>query len=130
MRQSRRIPIIVKPKYAIVVDGETEFWYIQMLKRNEKLISVDLKPEIPQRKKLSEQYAKVLELSKDYDKVYWIIDFDVINKETREAKKGEQTALQELKGYTDNISKKYSNIVIDIFLFSPKSAANANTVTP
>jgi len=76
MRQSRRIPLTVKPKYAVVVDGETEFWYIQMLKRNEKLVSVDLKPEIPQRKKISEQYAKVLELSKDYDKVYWIIDFD------------------------------------------------------
>lgn len=114
MRQSRKIPITVKPKYAIVVDGETEFWYIQMLKRNEKLVSVDLKPEIPQRKKLSEQYAKVLELSKDYDKVYWIIDFDVINKETQEAKKGEKTALQELKEYNDNITKKYSNIVIVI----------------
>lgn len=114
MRQSRRIPITVKPKYAIVVDGETEFWYIQMLKRNEKLISVDLKPEIPQRKKLLEQYNKVVELAKDYDKVYWIIDFDVINKETREAKKGEKTALQELKEYTNSIPKKYSNIVIVI----------------
>ena len=65
MRQNRKIPLKEKPKYAIVVDGETEFWYIQMLKRNERLISVDLKPEIPQRKKLSEQYAKVIELSKD-----------------------------------------------------------------
>ena len=85
-----------------------------MLKRNEKLVSVDLKPEIPQRKKLSEQYAKVVDLSRDYDKVYWIIDFDVINKETREAKKGKKTALQELKEYYDKISKRYSNIVIVI----------------
>lgn len=114
MRQSRRIPIQVKPKYAIVVDGETEFWYIQMLKRNERLISVDLKPEIPQRKKLSGQYSKVVDLSKDYDKVYWIIDFDVINKETREAKRGAKTALQELKEYCDNIERNYKNIVIVI----------------
>jgi len=99
MRQHRKIPIKAKPKYAIMVDGESKFWYIQMLKRNEKLTSIDLQPKIPQRKKLSEQYDKVIELSKDYDKVYWIIDFDVINKETREANKGAQTALQEFKGY-------------------------------
>ncbi|MDR2950283.1 MAG: RloB family protein [Prevotella sp.] len=114
MRQNRRIPIQVKPKYAVVVDGETEFWYIQMLKRNERLISVDLKPEIPQRKKISEQYSKVVDLSKDYDKVYWIIDFDVINKETREAKRGTKTALQELKEYWDNIEKNHKNIVVVI----------------
>lgn len=114
MRQSRRIPLATKSKYAIVVDGETEFWYVQMLKRNEKLDSVDLKPEIPQRKKLSEQYEKVIELSKDYDKVYWIIDFDVINKETREEKKGKKTALQELKEYFESFSKKYDNLVIVI----------------
>lgn len=113
MRQARR-PIKIKPKYAIVVDGESEFWYLQMLKRNEKLISVDLKPEIPQRKKLSKQYIKVIELSKDYDKVYWIIDFDVINKESHEAKKGSKTALQELKEYYQNITKRYSNVVIVI----------------
>lgn len=114
MRQNRKIPIKIKPKYAVVVDGETEFWYIQMLKRNEKLISVDLKPEIPQKKKLSEQYSKVIDLSKDYDKVYWIIDFDVINKETREAKRGAKTALQELKEYSNNIERNYKNIVIVI----------------
>ena len=107
MRQSRKF----KPKYAVVVDGETEFWYIQMLKRN-GLINVDLNPQIPQRKKLPEQYSTAINLSKDYDKVYWIIDFDVINKETKEAKKGAKTASQKFKEYCDNIKKKYKNIVI------------------
>ncbi len=78
MRKSRTIPIKSKPKFAFVVDGECEFWYIQMLKRNERQINVDLKPEIPQRKKLSELYQKVIDLSKDYDKVFWIIDFDAL----------------------------------------------------
>lgn len=113
MRQNRKIPLKEKPKYAIVVDGETEFWYIQMLKRNERLISVDLKPEIPQRKKLSEQYAKVIELSKDYKEVYWIIDFDAINKETRETKKGKKTALYELEEYYYSI-REIENIHIII----------------
>ena len=87
MRKSRPIPLKSRPKFAFVVDGECEFWYIQMLKRNERQISVDLKPEIPQRKKLNDQYKKVIDLSLDYDKVFWIVDFDVIISETRKAKK-------------------------------------------
>lgn len=110
MRKNRAIPFIIKPKIAFVVDGECEFWYIQMLKRNEKSLNVDLKPEIPQRKKLLDQYTKVIELSKDYDKVFWIIDFDVIISETRKAKKGAETALQEFKRYYIDIEKRFENI--------------------
>ncbi|PDS22299.1 RloB family protein [Flavobacterium branchiophilum] len=112
MRKNRVIPIKNKPKFAFVVDGECEFWYIQMLKRNERQISVDLKPEIPQRKKLLDQYTKVIDLSKDYDKVFWIIDFDVIISETRKAKKGAETALQEFKRYYIDIEKRFENIFI------------------
>ncbi len=70
-----------------MVDGDCEFWYFQMLKRNNRDLHVDLKPEIPQKKKLSEQYKKVLEYADIYDKVIWVIDIDVINDETRKAKK-------------------------------------------
>lgn len=114
MRKNRPIPFISKPKFALVVDGDCEFWYINMLKRNEKSISVDLKPEIPQRKKLSDQYKKVIELSNDYDKVFWVIDFDVINSETRIAKKGAKTALQEFKEYHNNLKEGYDNVEIII----------------
>jgi hypothetical protein len=78
MRRSKKIPFANKIKFAIIVDGDCESWYLQMLKRNEKSINVDLKPEIPQNKKLKEQFEKVTELSKHYDKVFWIIDYDVI----------------------------------------------------
>jgi hypothetical protein len=110
MRKNRSIPFKNKPKFAFVVDGDCEFWYIQMLKRNERSINVDLKPEIPQRKKLFDQYKKVIELSKDYDKVFWIIDFDVINSETRKVKKGVKTALQEFKEYYDVIKKEHKDV--------------------
>lgn len=112
MRKTKAIPRKGNQKFAFVVDGECEYFYIQMLKRNERSISVDLKPEIPQKKKLADQFKKVVELSNDYDKVFWIIDFDVISKETREAKKGTKTALQEFKGYYDKIDKSYENIVV------------------
>ena len=114
MRRIRPIPFKSKIKFAFVVDGECEFWYIQMLKRNERSINIDLKPEIPQKKKLIDQFEKVIELSKDYDKVFWIIDFDVINRETRSARKGTKTALQEFKEYCDEINEENKGIIIII----------------
>lgn len=112
MRKNKIISLKGKTKFAFVVDGECEFWYIQMLKRNERQLSVDLKPEIPQRKKILDQYKKVIELSKDYDKVFWIIDFDVIISETRNVKKGTETSLQEFKRYYIEIEKHFENIFI------------------
>jgi hypothetical protein len=79
MRKTRKVPFANKTKFAAIVDGDCESWYLQMLRRNEKNIKVDLKPEIPQKKKLKEQYERVIEQSKHYDKVFWIVDFDVIN---------------------------------------------------
>jgi len=110
MRRNKNLPFKIKPKYAIVVDGDCEFWYIQMLKRNERLINVNLEPKIPQKKKLSEQYELVIELSKIYDKVFWVIDFDVINSETRSASKGKQAAIHKFKDYYDNIEKNYKDV--------------------
>lgn len=103
-----------KQKYAFFVEGECEYWYIQMLKRNEKCADINLKPELLQKKKLSEQYDRVIELVKDYDKVFWIVDFDVIIRETHAAKNGSKTALQELKEYFGKIEKKYKNRILII----------------
>lgn len=99
MRNRRNIPARGKPKVAVVVDGETEAWYLTMLNRNEPNAKFQIKPEIPQRKSLSDQYDKVLSLSDDYDQVIWIVDMDVILKETREAKKGQPIPLNEFLKY-------------------------------
>lgn len=112
MRNSKSILKIGKPKFAFVGDGECEYWYIQMLKRNERIISVDLKPELLQKKKLVDQYKKVLELSNDYDKVFWIVDLDTIIKETREARRGTKTAIKEFEEYCDKISGAHENIIV------------------
>lgn len=85
-----------------------------MLKRNEKSITVDLKPEIPQKKKVKDQFEKVLELAKVYDRVFWVVDFDVIVSETREAKTGAKTPLQELKEYCSVIDAKHDDISVII----------------
>lgn len=114
MRKKKSITIKSKQRYAFVGDGDCESWYIQMLKRNERSITVNLEPKIPQRKKLSEQYKMVIELSLYYDNIFWIIDFDVINSETRSSKKGIKTPLQEFNEYFDQIENEYKHIKIII----------------
>ncbi len=88
-RQKKTIKNI-KPTFAVVVDGETEYWYLQMLKRHEKNIRVNIKPEIPNKKTLRNQYKQICELSENYTKVFWIVDLDNIIKEDKEAPKGKQ----------------------------------------
>lgn len=112
MRKTKQLAPKGKKKFAIIVDGETEFWYFQMIKRNNKVLPVDLKPEIPQKKKLYDQYLKVLDYSDIYDKAIWIVDLDAIHEETRNAKKGDKTALQAYKEYYDELSKKDNVLVI------------------
>ncbi len=92
-----------KDTYAIVVDGDTEVWYFQMLKRNEPNLQVKIEPQIPQKKRLSEQYETVSELAEDFSKVFWIIDVDdVIAKD--------QT--HKLQEYLINLENdKYSNVI-------------------
>jgi hypothetical protein len=112
MRKNRAIPLKSKPTFAVVVDGDCEVWYLQMLKRNERSIVVNIEPKIPQRKRLSEQYENVIKLSEENTKVFWIIDFDVIASETKSAKAGDKTATKLFLEYRKRIDEKYKNIVI------------------
>lgn len=62
---------------AILVDGETESWYIEALKSAERIRHLKITPQLPKKSKLKDLYAVAKELAKDYDKVFWIIDMDV-----------------------------------------------------
>lgn len=99
MRNKKNILSRGKPKIAIVVDGETEAWYFAMLNRNESDARFQIKPEIPQRKSLVNQFEQVNRLAEDYDQVVWIVDMDVIIKETREVKSGQARPLDEFLKY-------------------------------
>ncbi|MBR0246962.1 MAG: RloB domain-containing protein [Bacteroidales bacterium] len=72
--------------YGFVGDGETELWYLQMLKKNETTLTVTIKPELPQKKSVDEQFIYVVSLAEVHEKVFWIVDMDVIIRETREFK--------------------------------------------
>lgn len=113
-RKSKRFP--GHKTISIVVDGETEIWYLQMLKKYEKLTDVTIKPELPKKKRIDEFYEMVLENRLDFDHVIWIVDLDVILKEERELKSGSQSLLNRFKQYLKEIAS-YDNV--DIVINSP-----------
>lgn len=73
----------IRPSYAFVVDGETEIWYLNMLKRNEKQLKIAIKPELAQKKSLQEQFDQVCSLADDYPTVFWVVDIDTYIREKR-----------------------------------------------
>ena len=110
MRKGRNIP--TKQSFAVVVDGETEYWYLQMLKHNEPNIPFNIKPQILQKKNIDQQYGLVKDLSEEeYNKVFWIVDLDVLLKEERE-KKSNPSSLQKFLSYWQQLSKQNKVVVI------------------
>lgn len=110
MRRGKKIQ--TKQSFAVVVDGETEYWYLQMLKRNEPNIPFNIKPQILQKKNIDQQYKLVIELSEEeYDKVFWIVDLDVLLKEERE-KNNSTSSLQQFLSYWRKLSNQNKVVVI------------------
>ncbi len=99
-----------KKKFTILVDGETEIWYFQMMKKHEAL-PVDIKPDLPAKKKLKDQYEEVLEYAKHSDKVIWMLDFDTLIKEESETKAKGKSKIQEFKEYVSKL-KKFDNVEV------------------
>lgn len=112
MRKKRTNEIKSKPTFAVLVEGETEVWYFNMLVRNERKLSVTIKPELPHKKSLKEQFALTKELAEDYFKVFWIVDLDVINKETKEGKKGEEKRIQVFLKYRNELIAHHKNVTV------------------
>lgn len=113
MRPLKNIKSKQKDTFACFVDGETELCYLNMLKRHERDLIVNIIPQIPQRKKLLEQYNIVLEASKnEYTKVFWIVDLDTIIKETKETQKRGHTPLQAFLRYKEKLEKTGNVVVI------------------
>lgn len=62
---------------AILVDGDTESWYIESLKSYERIRHLKITPDLPKKSKLEDLYKRAKALAIIYDKVIWIIDMDV-----------------------------------------------------
>lgn len=92
-----------KKTYAIVGDGDCEKWYFQLLKDKEKL-TINIQPQLLKKASLAKQYEYVKELAKTYDNVFWIVDYDVIERESRECKKGDEKRSAEFARYYKELS--------------------------
>ena len=112
MIHTRKIRRQVVPTFSFVVDGETEIWYLQMLKRNERQLKLNIEPKLPQRKSIDEQFKLVKDLSeREYSKVFWIVDLDTITKESRETPKGRKSPLKTLIELRKKLQKDNKNVI-------------------
>jgi len=111
MRRKKRNKRTGKFTYSIIVDGETEIWYFQMMKKHENLHRIDIRPEIPRKKKLKEQFELVCEYAENYDMVIWLIDFDTLLKEHNERKRGTISIIKKFEKYRSALERKYLNRV-------------------
>jgi len=115
MRAKRNLKIEPIPTFSFVVDGETEIWYLQMLKRNERHLKVNIEPKLPQRKSIVEQYSLVKSLSsQEYTKVFWIVDFDSIISESRVSGIGKRSSVQIFSELREDLIRNQKNVVVII----------------
>lgn len=77
-RNKRRKIREPRQTYSIIGDGQTEKWYFELMKLHETLPRIDLKPELPVKRKLKNLFDQAIENAKDYDKVFLIFDLDAI----------------------------------------------------
>lgn len=114
----------------ILVDGECEQDYLTSIKTVEPFKStlsaqkIKIAPDIPKTKSLEAQYSAVSTALDDYDKVFWIVDYDVIRNETLIQKKGKQTSLEKFsvlsKRFKALISmKKYQEKEVYVLINNP-----------
>ena len=95
-RQRKHIPI--EKSYAVIVDGETEQWYLQMLRKNEPSLNIAIEPKIHVKQSLDAQFQEVKDACATHDKVFWMLDLDTILKESKTGKKG-FAPLNQLENY-------------------------------
>ncbi|WP_420458533.1 RloB family protein [Neolewinella sp.] len=81
-RRQLRAP---KKVIAIVVDGQTEKWYLESLYKAERPTGVTIKPELPKKKTLPQFYAYAEQLARDADQVVLLLDMDAHLNDARRA---------------------------------------------
>ena len=116
MSRRHRKPKKPRTTFAVVADGETEMWYLQMLKRNEPAIHVDIRPRISSKKKLEDQCDYVRNLAEDYTKVFWMVDLDAIFEDSRQVPKGKETPLEKFIKYTREFE---TNKTVEVIVNNP-----------
>lgn len=109
----------IKKKSAIIVDGETEKWYLTALARIEQPKYFDIKPDLVSRKDIRTCFYDLKEKLQVYDKVIWIVDLDVLLAQENSAGKGGETPLKKFLRLKEEFVKKYTNDKLEILINNP-----------
>lgn len=105
-----------RKRISIVVDGQTEVWYFEMMKKHHNL-SFGIVPELASKTTLKKQYEKIVQKADDDEyKIFWLLDFDTILREDRVIPKGQKLKSRELQEYAKKLAK-YENV--SIFINNP-----------
>lgn len=117
-----------KTNIYMLVDGDCESDYLTAFKRSEPyrtlLKHVDIKPDLPKYKSIESQYEELCNQLNHYSKVIWVVDYDVILKETTEQKKGKESSEQKFHKYRKKLEKlvsqkKYEGTELHILINNP-----------
>ncbi len=101
-----------KPTYSVIVGGNTEIWYLQMLRDNENISEFNIRPELAKKTPLSEQFETVKEKSRIDTEVFWIIDFDTVLKEEQEHNAQSPSPLEHFRQIQSELVLDYPNVTL------------------
>ncbi len=108
--------------FLILVEGETELWYLNKLKSHESEtltnIQINIEPKLPIKKRLDLLLTEAKRHSKTYYKVYVILDFDVILNEYSQSQDKNQTKLNIPLDFLQEIQNQKSK-KIEILINNP-----------
>ena len=92
--------------YCFLLEGQTERWYLELLRRYEASASksIKLRPDLPGQLSLDRIEPTISDYLRDeYDGVIWIVDMDTYN--------NSQRRLQEFENIRKRITKRYGKKV-------------------
>lgn len=96
-----------KKSYSILVDGQTEVWYFQLMKQYEDFPRIDIKPELQQKTTMERLFDLAEENAKDYDLVLMLFDLDAIIHDGKESE------------FREKVIKYKDHKIINIYINNP-----------
>lgn len=114
----------------ILVDGECEQDYLNSIRNEEPYSStisshkIKIAPDIPKTKSLEAQYEAVSEALNHYDKVIWIVDYDVIRQQSAQQQAGTPKSFEKFLTLSNKFKKlvdlkKYSDKEVFVLINNP-----------
>ncbi len=87
--------------YFVVVEGDTEQWYLRLFQHYYNL-KMTIEPKLSGNS-IKQQFKNVIDAcGKGYKHVFWIVDFDTVNKENREAR-SKNKSVNDFKSYCQKV---------------------------